>query len=154
MKRLFRILLLVICLGLVTMSLAAPALADRGMVPITDVSVYGPGQKAIIAWNGNTEILILSTDVRADSNTKVLEILPLPSQPEVEKGDFSSFQQVDKLIKEHFPISLRDRYKEAGSIPLGVEIVFHEKIGAHDITVVKAADSTELGGEIPEGCWH
>ena len=76
MKRLYRGLLLVICVGLITMSLAPAVLADRGMLPISDVSVYGPGQKAIIAWNGDEEILILSTDVRADSDSKVLEILP------------------------------------------------------------------------------
>ena len=144
MKQLFRVLLLAICLSLVTMSLAPVALADRGMVPISDVTVYGPGQKAIIAWDGEEEILILSTDVRADGNTKVLEILPLPYQPQIEKGDFASFEQVDRLIKEHFPTSLIDRYKGEGPVPPGMEIVFHEKIGAHDITVVKASDPAEL----------
>ncbi len=146
MKRLFRVLLLTICLSLITMSLAPVALADRGMLPISDVSVYGPGQKAIIAWDGEEEILILSTDVRASSDSQVLELLPLPSKPEIEKGDFASFEQVDKLIKKHFPGRLWDRFGKGALAPLGegVEIVFHEKIGAHDITVVKAADSSEL----------
>ncbi len=145
-KILVRILLLTICLSLSIMSLTPVALADRGMVPISDVSVYGPGQKAIIAWDGEEEILILSTDVRASSDSQVLELLPLPSKPEIEKGDFASFEQVDKLIKEHFPTHLWDRSKEGvvGPPGEGVEIVFHEKIGAHDITVVKAADSSEL----------
>jgi Uncharacterized protein conserved in bacteria len=116
------------------------------MVPISNVSVYGPGQKAIIAWNGEEEILILSTDVRASGDSQVLEILPLPSEPEIEKGDFASFEQVDKLIKEHFPTRLWDRARKGtvGPPGEGVEIVFHEKIGAHDITVVKATDSSEL----------
>ncbi|MCJ7560066.1 hypothetical protein MUO79_05550, partial [Candidatus Bathyarchaeota archaeon] len=36
--------------------------ADRGGLPIIPgVSIYEPGQKAIVAWNGNEEILILST---------------------------------------------------------------------------------------------
>ena len=145
-KILFRALLLTICLSLITISLAPVALADRGMVPLSDVSIYGPGQKAIVAWNGKEEILILSTDVRASSDSQVLELLPLPSKPQVEKGDFASFEQVDKLIKEHFPTHLWDRSKEGvvGPPGEGVEIVFHEKIGAHDITVVKAADSSEL----------
>jgi hypothetical protein len=100
------------------------------MVPISDVSVYGPGQKAIIAWNGEEEILILSTDVRASGDSQVLEILPLPSEPEIEKGDFASFEQVDKLIKEHFPTRLWDRARKGtvGPPGEGVEIVFHEKL--------------------------
>jgi hypothetical protein len=128
------------------MSLPPIALADRGMVPLSDVSVYGPGQKAIIAWDGKEEIMILSTDVRASGDSQVLELLPLPSEPEIEKGDFASFKQIDKLIKEHFPVGLWDRSGKGtlGPPEEGVEIVFHEKIGAHDITVVKAADSAEL----------
>jgi hypothetical protein len=116
------------------------------MVPINDVSVYGPGQKAIIAWNGAEEILILSTDVRASGDSQVLEILPLPSQPEIEKGNFTSFEKVDDLIKEHFPNRWWDGFRKGmlGPAGEGIEIVFHEKIGAHDITVVKATNVTEL----------
>lgn len=145
MGRLFKVLLLAICLGLAVMSLASAVLADKGMVPIGDVSVYGPGQKAIIAWNGEEEILILSTDVRASGDSQVLELLPLPSKPQIEKGDFASFEQVDNLIKKHFPARGWDRFTKGVFAPgEGVEIVFHEKIGAHDITVVKAGDSAEL----------
>ncbi len=145
MKQVFRVLLLPVCLGLVAMPLAQVALADRGMVPIGDVSVYGPGQKAIIAWNGDEEIMILSTDVSASGDSQVLEILPLPSEPKVEKGDFASFEQVNKLIEEHFPRHWWDGFRKGMLSPgEGVEIIFHEKIGAHDITVVKAADAPEL----------
>jgi hypothetical protein len=145
MKRFLRILLPTICLSLVAMPSAQVALADRGMLPIGDVSVYGPGQKAIIAWNGDEEIMILSTDVSVSSNVQVLEILPLPSEPKVEKGDFASFEQVNKLIEEHFPRHWWDSLRRGTLSPGGeVEIVFHEKIGAHDITVVKAGDALEL----------
>ncbi len=145
MKRVFRVLLLPVSLGLVAMPLAQVTLADRGMVPIGDVSVYGPGQKAIIAWNGDEEIMILSTDVSASGDSQVLEILPLPSEPKVEKGDFASFEQVNRLIEEHFPRQWWDGFRKGVLTPgEGVEIIFHEKIGAHDITVVKAGDSAEL----------
>lgn len=145
MKAVFRVFLLPICLSLVAMPLAQVALADRGMVPIGDVSVYGPGQKAIIAWNGDEEIMILSTDVSASGDSQVLEILPLPSEPMIEKGDFASFEQVNRLIEEHFPRHWWDGFRKGVLSPgEGVEIIFHEKIGAHDITVVKAGDSAEL----------
>jgi hypothetical protein len=145
MKLVFRVMLLPICLSLVAIPLAQVTLADRGMVPIGDVSVYGPGQKAIIAWNGDEEVMILSTDVSASGDSQVLEVLPLPSEPKVEKGDFASFEQVSGLIEEHFSGHWWDGFRKGAlTAGEGVEIVFHEKIGAHDITVVKAGDSAEL----------
>jgi len=112
--------------------------ADRCILPTADVDVYGPGQKAIIAWNGETELLILSTDLYASADTKVLEVLPLPSEPSVEKGRFESFEVVQRLMMEKMPRVAVPSYKG------GLEIVFHEKIGAHDITVVKAISIKEL----------
>lgn len=148
MRHLFRALQLVMFLSLITLPLAPVALADRGMVPISDVSVYGPGQKAIIAWNGEEETLILSTDVIASDDSQVLELLPLPSKPEIKKGDFASFEQVNLLIENHFPVTSWDWFKKGigvmGPPGRGLEIIFHEKIGAHDITVVKADDTVEL----------
>jgi hypothetical protein len=75
--------------------------ADRGMISIVPVVRIGqPGQKAIVAWNGHEELIILSTDVRAESSTIVLEILPLPSNPtEVKSGDFESFEKLAELIR-------------------------------------------------------
>ncbi|RLI20944.1 hypothetical protein DRO54_05035 [Candidatus Bathyarchaeota archaeon] len=118
--------------------------ADRGMIPVVpDVSVYEPGQKAIIAWNGQTEIMILSTDVFASNETTVLEVLPLPSSPEVEAASFDSFEEIQRLIwREGISQFAYKSYEEArgGSI----EIVFHEQIGSHNLTVVKASDVQEL----------
>ena len=113
MKRLFGALLLVICLSLVAVSWAPMVLADRGMVPITDVTVYGPGQKAIIAWDGKEEILILSTDVRASSDSQVLELLPLPSKPQIEKGDFvvkTTNDGSEVFVKDHHTTPCRKQF--------------------------------------------
>lgn len=118
--------------------------ADRGMIPISpEVSVYEPGQKAIVAWNGQEEILILSTDVTSSSETLVLELLPLPSEPEVEIASFRAFEEIQRLIWEegvnlHYGIS-NDEARAAS-----VEVLFHEEIGAHDITVVRATGAVEL----------
>ncbi len=117
--------------------------ADRGMVPVQpNVSVYEPGQKAIIAWNGTTEILILSTDIFAGSVTKVVEILPLPSNPtKVELASVDSFSVVQQLIWSRLPFVLRGGY---GNGPKDVNITFHERIGMHDITVVEASNLSGL----------
>ena len=114
--------------------------ADRCILPITDVDVYGPGQKAIVAWNGETERLILSTDLYASTDAQVLEIIPLPSKPSVEKGSFESFEAVQRLMMENMP-EVPTPGRESSK---GLEIVFHKRIGAHDITVVKATSVEEL----------
>jgi len=118
--------------------------ADRGMIPVTPgVSVYEPGQKAIIAWNGQEEILILSTDVSSTQETIVLEILPLPSKPVVEAASFQSFEEIQSMIWEE-GIS-RLMYSSQNDARYGsVEVLFHQQIGAHNITVVKADDTSDL----------
>ena len=109
--------------------------ADRGMIPTSDVSVYGPGQKAIIAWNGEEELLILSTDVYTSESSPVLGILPLPSNPKaIKEGNFDAFTQIESLI----------RIKAPPYLGRGINITFHEKIGAHDITVVEVNDVQEF----------
>ncbi|KPV63209.1 MAG: hypothetical protein AOA65_1408 [Candidatus Bathyarchaeota archaeon BA1] len=117
--------------------------ADRGMIPIQpEVSVYEPGQKAIIAWNGREEILILSTDVLSNGETFVLEMLPLPSNPSrVELASFKSFEEINKKI---WGRGFKTYGERSLKVEEGVEIVFREKIGTHDITIVKAADTSEL----------
>ena len=69
------------------------AAADRGSISLRpNIKLYEPNQRAIIAWNGRTEILLLSTDLRASAPTKVLEVLPLPAEPKVKKGSIRSFR--------------------------------------------------------------
>lgn len=125
-------------------------MADRGMIPVMPgVSVYEPGQKAIIAWNGEKEVLILSTDVYAEGETRVLEILPLPSEPEVEKGSFESFEVLEGLIRMHAPPVPPGRTAGKSEGDAGgpaVEVLFFEEIGAHSITCVRATDWDEFSG--------
>jgi len=140
------ILSTLVCASTLLLLLPSSALADSGWIPIGVAEVYEPGQKAIIAWDGENEILILATDVRADSDTMALEIFPLPSEPEkIEEGDFSSFTRIAELIEDEFKYQQPwwdcAPYQKAGN---GVEIVFHKKIGRHDIWVAKANDAGEF----------
>jgi len=134
-------------LQLLLLPLCTPVLADSGIIPVASVSVYEPGQKAIIGWDGEYEVLILSTDVSADDDTMALQILPLPSEPEsIEQGTFDSFRRISDLIYDRY--GHRNSWfdclpgEKAGDG--GVDIVFHEKIGAHDIWVAKATDAAEF----------
>jgi hypothetical protein len=129
-------------LGLV---LALNASGDRGMIPVThvDVSLYEPGQLAVLAWNGSAEILVLSTDVHASGDTLVLEILPLPSEPtRIELANKTIFSRVRQLIEDYYgQIAVQSTSLSRGA-PVeyrpGVEVLFHERVGLHDITVVRA----------------
>lgn len=115
--------------------------ADRGMISIIPgISVYEPGQKAIIAWDGQKEILILSTDVSSSRQTLVLEILPLPSEPEVEAASFHSFEAIQEMVWEE--AMNRNTYSSVDNARGGsVEVLFHQEIGANNITIVQANDA-------------
>ncbi|MCK4933566.1 DUF2330 domain-containing protein, partial [Candidatus Bathyarchaeota archaeon] len=125
--------------------------ADRGMISIMmpNVVVFEPGQKAIIAWNGQEEILILSTDVKANQSTLILELLPLPSNPKtVERADFDSFIKLQQVIwnpiLRHVESESLFEYIEQDNLQKTVVVTFHEKIGTHNITVVRAENASEL----------
>jgi hypothetical protein len=123
--------------------IAAVALGDKGMIPILpDVSVHEPAQQAIVAWNGQEEILILATDVWADTQTTVLEVLPLPGMPRIEEAEFAAFEVVERIIRAHTPT--RAMAKALGTEAKAVEVLFHERIGAHDLSVVRALDYQEF----------
>ncbi len=115
------------------------SLADRGLIPFDpNITIFEPNQRAMIAWNGKEEILLLSTDLSASDPTMVLEILPLPSEPKVKKGDLETFRRAVNLINQKIRVFKKrngGRLSD-GPIPPPAEITFHEKIGAHDISVV------------------
>lgn len=134
----------ILALSLFLVLFTQPFLADRGMVPPQDVLVFEPGQKGIIGWNGTHEVLILSTDVYASEYTTVLEILPLPSMPEVEEGSFNSFLEIQYLLDARGQLDYGIKSFVIGVEGTNVEVLFHEQIGAHDITVVRAENSEEF----------
>ena len=128
MKRILKILTI----------LCAISLADRGLIPFDpNITIFEPNQRAMIAWNGKEEILLLSTDLHSSDSTMVLEVLPLPSEPSVKKGDLETFNRAVRLINRRISILGKGfRFDGEDKIPAPAEITFHEKIGAHNISVV------------------
>jgi len=119
--------------------------ANRGMIVIgpKEVSLQESGQNAIVAWNGNEEVIILSTDAKSSESTLVLEVLPLPSNPTVKEGSFDSFTKLTEIINEKLRAIRDQKMAEGfsrGTKAPGIEITFHKKLGAHDVTVVKVND--------------
>jgi hypothetical protein len=119
--------------------------ANRGSMTIgpRDVRLEESGQNAIVAWNGNEEIIILSTDMKSSESTLVLELIPLPSNPtKVEEGSSESFTKLVEIVNRKAG-EMREMVLGPGiqkGEVTGVEITFHEKIGPHDVTIVKVND--------------
>lgn len=118
--------------------------ANRGMIPGNpNAQIFEPNQRAMIAWNGAEEILLLSTDLHASESTMVVEVLPLPSEPEVKKGDLATFRKATDLInRKLYAGSIgKGRDLSAGVILPSGEVTFHQRIGAHDISVAHLLDA-------------
>lgn len=120
--------------------------ADGGMIIWPpEIRLDQSAQNAIVAWNGEEEIIILSNDIKSDAEATALRIIPLPSNPsEIKEGSFDSFEKLVKIMNEKTK-EVRNQWMAAGkdlekAPAAGVEITFHEKIGAHDITIVKVND--------------
>lgn len=131
-KKVSLVLILFLALG------TPPLFADRGLIPFKpDVQIFEPNQRAMLGWNGEEEILLLSTDLKASAPTQVLEVLPLPAEPQVKKGDVETFRRATSLINKKirtFALPAGKGPALLGAPPAG-EVTFHKKIGAHDISV-------------------
>jgi hypothetical protein len=121
--------------------------ADRGAFPFRPgIRIYEPKQRSLLAWNGEEEIMLLTTDLHASERTEVLEVLPLPAEPKVKKGSLETFQQLMRLIAKKletppFSRSRRGNTRSLSPVAPAGEVTFHEQIGAHNISVVKALNS-------------
>ena len=140
-----------IALSLVFLLILPLASADGGIIGPPHIYIQEKAQNAIVAWNGTEEILILSVDIQSSESTKVLRVIPLPSNPmEVKEGSFESFTKLQEIINEKLTEiwnhSKGDGWDfEQGGNSLGnVEITFQDTIGAHDITIVKIIDVTNF----------
>jgi hypothetical protein len=134
---------------------AAPVAAgDCGSIPFEPgVKVFEPDQRALIAWNGTQETLILSTDLSASKPTKVLEVIPLPGRPVVTPGDVKVFNRAIRLINEKLR-RRAGRSRDKSSLgtfgsddgggappPPAGEVVFRDRIGATDVSVTHVLNS-------------
>lgn len=127
--------------------------ADRGSIPIHeyDAQVRETSQKAIIFHNFDEEVLILGTDLIADKNTKILEFIPFPSEPQVSLAKGKPLESAIKLIKKLELVFIeedhgwKDRSQGSSTEVSSIEMRFHAQIGAHDVTVVKINEIEDFG---------
>ena len=165
--RLFQV---IVFTGVACVALAASAGADCGSIPFSavlrapgsisigigdllsakpdvtldplNVVVYEPGQRAIILWNGEEEILLLSTEIRTSQAVSILEVIPLPAEPEVTLGTFETFEKMQRLLVEKtmWKVASGAGYAGIQAPKNAARITFHEQMGAHDIAVVEVLD--------------
>jgi hypothetical protein len=121
--------------------LTGPVIADMGSIPFERTAkVLEPNQRALIACDGKEQILILTTDLQSDQETKVLEIMPLPSEPTITKADAEVFKRATDLINKKLPwtqgefLSMGESSFGSGGAPPAGRVTFHKRIGAHDVS--------------------
>lgn len=108
------------------------------------VSVFEPKQRAIILWNGEEEVLLLSTDQRATRPSSVLEVIPLPNEPKVQLGSFETFQNAQALVVKKGMWSFAHGGAKADLVKqpqaAAGRITFQGKLGAHNLAVAEVLD--------------
>lgn len=111
------------------------------------VSVFEPRQRAIILWNGEEETLLLSTDQRASRRSAVLEVIPMPAQPEVSLGQFKTFEVAQSLLIEKSMWATAHPGVSAELVKAPAQsarITFQNRLGAHDLTVAEVLDTARF----------
>jgi hypothetical protein len=109
------------------------------------IVVYEPGQRGIILWNGQEQILLLSTDIKTSRPISILEVIPLPAEPTVKLGDFETFQKMQALLisKKMWTVAAGGGVPDVEA-PAAARITFHQQMGAHEVTVVHVEDATQF----------
>lgn len=112
-----------------------------------NIHVNQTDQNAIIAWNGQEEMLVLSTNWEkpADSQSAtLLKVVPLPANPsEIKEGETEIFDKLVEILNEKInamqtiSAGKGEGFGAPTSAAPSVEIVFQKIIGAHDVTVAK-----------------
>jgi len=113
------------------------------------VVVFEPQQRAVILWNGQEEILLLSTDQRASEKSGVLEVIPLPAEPRVRLGSFQTLEAAQRLVIHKRVWACAHGGARAGvaSLPESAgRITFQARLGAHDLTVAEVRNPAGLVG--------
>lgn len=108
--------------------------------------LYEPAQKAVIYWDGTTEIMVLSSAVKSDNLTDIAWVVPIISttKPNVTAGNMSVFEELVDFFgasywwDTHFRKS--GNYAGDGNVTV-IEVC---EIDIYDVIIVKATNASDL----------
>ncbi len=149
-------LVLALVVGAVLFNLASPAWACGCGAYVPD----GPGssvadERALIAWDGATEDILMSLSVTGSSE-RAAWVMPVPSAARVTLGDTEVFSELGRLTAPR--IEYRDSWwptlpwliwggaaPETAGVPGGgVNVLGRQRLGPFDVTRLAADDPTAL----------
>jgi hypothetical protein len=114
--------------------------ADMGRILTTSVTVEETAQKAIILHNLTQEVLILGTDLEGAGPAGLVRFIPFPSEPQVNIAPPQVFENLMALVEaKHLRYVTYTKSHGAGA-GAGVELRLSEKLGEHDLAVIKVND--------------
>lgn len=142
--------------SLLALGLSMSCWADMGSIPFKKgVRISEPKQDAIIAWNGKEQLLYLQTTLAASEDTKVLEVMPLPSRPTVVASEAGVFKRCAFLLPRP------PAPKSDGAGPFGgtsdlpaARVAERKLIGAHDLRTVELLDAERFSAWVAQEFQH
>jgi hypothetical protein len=116
----------------------APRLdADMGRILTTNATVDETAQKAIILHNFTEEVLILGTDLQGAGPAGLVRFIPFPSEPQVTIAPPQVFENLMALVETKHLRYVTYTKSHGASAAAGVELRLNQKLGGHDLSVVK-----------------
>lgn len=138
---------------LIISALALPGVmkaGDKCAFSARPVELTQDSQKAVIFHNRQEEILVLATELRADKETQVLEFIPFPAEPQVFLVKEPILERVKELLKKKDIQELEGPAKGGAGGLAPVEIRLSQKLGLHEVTVVKINQPAEFENWVRE----
>ena len=130
-------------------SIVAPMACADGWHPSAEfLHLYEPAQKAVIYWNGNTEIMVLSSAVKSNNLTDIAWVVPIISttKPNVTAGNMSVFEELVDFFGENYwwdtpfgKLSYLD-----GNSKGNITVIEVCEIDIYDIIILKATNASDL----------
>jgi len=140
-----RLFLFVLCVGILT---NIDLVRGDGKVFIRvnkEADIYQPTQKAYIRWDGSEEKLLLQTKYEGPAEEMVW-VVPVPSEPKVEKGDPNVFETLSRRTQRNdlsytYFMSLQTFSAGAPGMPPNT-VKWRRRIGDYDVVLL-----SPVGGE-------
>ncbi len=107
-----------------------------------------PAQRAVIAWNGKEEILVLKTEERSlVGKGAMLSFLPLPGKPiDVRKADQKLFDRAYDLVQK----KLEKEGVKVNEVTSSSAVLIERTIGAHNIFVWRIDSAEDFARKVQE----